>query len=154
MVRFATAADAPGVTALVGALLMEIMAEIDEPAFRVDPAAIERRLREALAADRYRVLLAETAPGDLIGFLALLEGFALYTEGAFGLIPEFYVAPGHRGAGVGLGLLAAAVAHGRSRGWSRLEVTTPPLPAFERTLAFYEREGFSVSGGLKLKLEL
>lgn len=152
--RLATVADAPGLAALVGALLIEIMAAIDEPAFRVDPAATERRLREALAADRYRVLLAETVPGDLIGFVALLEGFALYTEGSFGLIPEFYVAPDHRGGGVGHQLLAAAVAHGRQRGWSRLEVTTPPLPAFKRTLAFYEREGFSVSGGLKLKLTL
>lgn len=25
------------------------------------------------------------------------------------------------------------------RGWPMLEVTTPPLPGFDRTLAFYER---------------
>ena len=39
-----------------------------------------------------------------------------------------------------------------SRGWTRLEVTTPPLPQFDRTLAFYEREGFAISGGCKLKI--
>jgi hypothetical protein len=40
---------------------------------------------------------------------------------------------------------------GNDRGWKRLEVTTPPLPQFDATLAFYEREGFEISGGRKLK---
>ena len=56
--------------------------------------------------------------------------------------------------GVGAALLAQARRLGQSRGWRRLEVTTPPLPQFDRTLAFYQREGFSISGGRKLKLEL
>jgi hypothetical protein len=43
---------------------------------------------------------------------------------------------------------------GHLRGWRRLEVTTHPLPQFDRTLAFYQREGFGLSGGRKLKLEL
>jgi hypothetical protein len=43
---------------------------------------------------------------------------------------------------------------GQSRGWRRLEVTTPSLPQFDRTMAFYQREGFTISGGRKLKLEL
>ncbi len=37
------------------------------------------------------------------------------------------------------------------RGWKRLEVTTPPLPQFDNTLAFYRREGFAITGGRKLK---
>jgi hypothetical protein len=43
---------------------------------------------------------------------------------------------------------------GKARGWKRLEVTTPPLPQFEKTLAFYEREGFAITGGRKLKVLL
>jgi hypothetical protein len=43
---------------------------------------------------------------------------------------------------------------GQAKGWRRLEVTTPPLPQFDRTLALYQRDGFSISGGRKLKLEL
>lgn len=31
---------------------------------------------------------------------------------------------------------------------------TPPLPHFDKTLAFYEREGFAVTGGRKLKATL
>jgi len=38
-----------------------------------------------------------------------------------------------------------------TRGWKRREVTTPPLPEFDRTLAFYPREGFAVTGGRTLK---
>jgi hypothetical protein len=51
-------------------------------------------------------------------------------------------------------LLEQAVAFGASRGWTRVEVTTPPLPQFEKTLAFYEREGFAITGGRKLKRAL
>jgi len=42
----------------------------------------------------------------------------------------------------------------RAIGWTRLEVTTPPLPQFDKTLAFYTREGFSITGGRKLKVVL
>lgn len=35
---------------------------------------------------------------------------------------------------------------------TRLEVTTPPLPQCDRTLAFYRREGFGISGGRKMKM--
>ncbi len=38
-----------------------------------------------------------------------------------------------------------------ARGGNRLEATTPPLPQFDKTLAFYVREGFFVTGGRKLK---
>jgi hypothetical protein len=43
---------------------------------------------------------------------------------------------------------------GSSRGWKRLEVTTPPLPQFDKTLSFYEREEFAITGGRKLKVLL
>jgi len=46
--------------------------------------------------------------------------------------------------------VAQAKSFGLSRGWIRLEVTTPPLRQFDRTLAFYEREGFAISGRRKL----
>jgi GNAT superfamily N-acetyltransferase len=84
----------------------------------------------------------------------LCESHALYAEGAFGTIPELYVRPEYRSQGLGRSLLSQAMAFGSSRGWKRLEVATPPLPEFDRTLAFYEREGFAVTGGRKLKLLL
>jgi hypothetical protein len=33
-------------------------------------------------------------------------------------------------------------------------VTTPPLPQFDRTLAFYAKQGFAITGGRKLKAVL
>jgi GNAT superfamily N-acetyltransferase len=100
------------------------------------------------------LLAREGVQPEPLGFLALYESFALYTEGAYGTIPEFYIRPAHRSKGIGAALMGEARRLGQSRGWRRLEVTTPPLPQFDRTMAFYQREGFSISGGRKLKLEL
>jgi GNAT superfamily N-acetyltransferase len=82
------------------------------------------------------------------------QSYALYTEGVYGTIPEFYVRPSHRSRGIGTALLAESKKVGQARGWRRLEVTTPPLPQFDRTLVFYQRQGFTISGGRKLKVDL
>jgi len=145
--------DAAVVAALVGELLHEIMAAVKDKAFNFHHADTEARASAWLRDGCYWVLLARD--GDIpIGFLALYQSYALYTEGIYGTIPEFYVRPAHRSKGVGAALLKQARRLGQSRGWRRLEVTTPPLPQFDRTLAFYQREGFSISGGRKLKLAL
>ncbi|MDO9119735.1 MAG: GNAT family N-acetyltransferase [Nitrospira sp.] len=145
--------DAAIVATLVGELLHEIMAAVSDKVFNFHQADTEARARVWLRDGCYAVLLARD--GDVpIGFLALYQSYALYTEGAYGTIPEFYVRPTCRSQGVGAALLQQARLLGQARGWRRLEVTTPPLPEFDRTLAFYQREGFSISGGRKLKLEL
>ncbi len=145
--------NAAVVATLVGELLHEIMAAVSDKVFNFHQADTEARAAAWLRDGLYSVLLAHD--GDVpIGFLALYQSYALYTEGVYGTIPEFYVRPAHRSKGVGKALLEQARRLGQSRGWRRLEVTTPPLPEFDRTLAFYQREGFSISGGRKLKLEL
>lgn len=145
--------DAAVVAALVGELLREIMTAINDRVFNFQQADTETRAAAWLRDGLYSVLVARDG-GEPIGFLALYQSYALYTEGVYGTIPEFYVRPAHRSKGVGAALLAQARRLGQSRGWRRLEVTTPPLPEFDRTLVFYQREGFSISGGRKLKLEL
>ncbi len=151
----ADVSSAAAITTLTGELLEEIQAAIGERMFSFDAALNQTRLEEALETGRCVVFLARGRgphpDGDPQGFLALCEGFALYAEGDFGIITELYVRPPHRSRELGSALLAAAREHGRRQGWSRLEVTTPPLPAFSRTLGFYEREGFAVSGGRKLR---
>ena len=72
----------------------------------------------------------------------------------FGIIQEFYVDPAWRSRGVGGAMLERARAYAKGRGWRRLELCTPPLPAFDRTLAFYGRHGFEVTGGRKMKCVL
>ncbi|HEX6733304.1 MAG TPA: GNAT family N-acetyltransferase [Azonexus sp.] len=149
----ATVQDAPQVAEMVGELLVEIMTAIGIQAFNFDLPKTVDRLVDFINHEKYFVFVARDGASP-VGFVALHESYALYAEGAFGTIPELYVRPAYRSKQLGLQLLSRAKAFGRSRNWTRLEVTTPPLPQFDKTLAFYEREGFSISGGRKLKVSL
>ena len=153
-IQQAIAGDAQEVAVMVGELLTEIMNAIGVQAFNFDLAETTSRLKDFLDRAKYFVFVARSGSGSLSGFIALYESYALYAEGAFGTIPELYVRPKYRADGLGLHLVSRAKSFGASRGWTRLEVTTPPLPQFDRTLAFYEREGFAISGGRKLKVAL
>ena len=146
--------DAPVIATMVGELLQEIMDALRMQAFKFDLEETTDRTRDFLAREKYYVFLARTREESSAGFIALYESYALYAEGAFGTIPELYVRPSYRSSGVGKQLTAKAKEFGTSRGWKRLEVTTPPLPQFERSLQFYEREGFLITGGRKLRATL
>lgn len=152
-IRRATPEQSAAITEMVGELLEEIMNSIGEKAFNFDRDETKERLRQFLVDQRSLVFVAEDA-GYEAGFIALYESYALYAEGAFGTIPELYVRPAYRSRGVGKMLVEKAKEFAAAKRWTRLEVTTPPLPQFERTLRFYEKEGFSISGGRKLKVAL
>ncbi len=154
LIQRATAADAQGVAVLVGDLLAEIMNATNFHAFNFDLAKTTARLKGFLDKEQYFVFVARNDNLDLIGFIALYESYALYAEGAFGTIAELFVRAESRSNKVGQRLVSQAKSLGEMRGWKRLEVTTPPLPQFEKTLSFYEREGFSITGGRKLKVAL
>ena len=145
--------DAEVIAAMVGELLQEITSVASEKAFNFHHHDTEARARAWLIDGSYLVLLAGQG-GAAVGFLALYQSYALYTEGVYGTIPEFYVRPPYRSRGIGTALIEESKKVGQARGWRRLEVTTPPLPQFERTLAFYQRHGFHISGGRKLKVLL
>lgn len=153
IIRRAETADADDVAVLVGELLHEIMARIDSNVFHFDLAETAKRL-ETFVAEEKNFVFAAQADDETVGFVTVYESFALYAEGAFGTMAELYVRPAYRSQGLGKALIDAVKAFGETRGWSRLEVTTPPLPQFDATLAFYEREGFAISGGRKMKKEL
>ncbi|MDE2623553.1 MAG: GNAT family N-acetyltransferase [Betaproteobacteria bacterium] len=130
------------------------MAAIGAQAFSFDAHESASQLRQFIDLGRYIVFVARDGEERIVGVLTLSESCALYAGGFIGIIPEFYVVPERRCQGVGSLLAAAARSYARSKGWQRLEVTTPPLPQFARTLSFYEHQGFSVAGGRKLKLEM
>ena len=153
-IRCATINDAKNVAVMVGELLNEIMSAIGIHAFNFSLEETTDRFKDFLGREKYFVFVAESKNEGMIGFIALYESHALYAEGAFGTIPEFFVRPAFRSQSVGLRLVEQAKAFGGSRGWKRLEVTTPPLPQFDKTIAFYEREGFAITGGRKLKAAL
>ncbi len=154
-IQAATADDSDTIAGMVLELLEEIMSLTGGGQFDTDRQAIAVRCAQFITRNIYTVLLARLqAGGAPLGFIALTEVHTLYAGGAFGVIPEFYVRPGFRSLGIGKALITAAKAEARDRGWWRLEVTTPPLPQFERTLHFYEAQGFKVTGGRKMTVQL
>lgn len=149
----ATPAQSVEIAPMVGELLGEIMANIGVRAFNFNLEETTERLRDFLQHRKYYVFVAHE--GDhFAGFIALYESYALYAEGAFGTIAELCVRAEQRSRGVGKMLIEKAKRLAVTRGWTRLEVTTPPLPQYDRTLRFYEQEGFSFAGGRKLKVVL
>lgn len=151
----ATQDQAETLAVLVGELLREIMDRIGIDVFHFDLEETKERLADFISTEKNFVFTAsETATGKTVGFVTVYEGYALYAEGAFGTMAELYVQPQFRSRGIGKMLIQAVKDFGDERGWKRLEVTTPPLPQFDATLAFYEREGFEISGGRKLKTVL
>ena len=154
LIQRATADDAQEVAVMAGELLAEIMNAVGVHAFNFDLAETTSRLKDFLDREKYFVFVARIRNANPVGFIALSEIYALYAEGAFATIPELYVRPEYRVNGLGHHLVSQEKSFGTSRRWTRLEVTTPPLPQFDRTLAFYEREGFAISGGRKLKVSL
>lgn len=149
----ATPADAPIISQMAWELLDEIMRSIGQQAFNADLTQLTTRCEDFLARGIYTVFMASTA-NEPAGFIAICENHALYAEGAFGTIPECYVRPAYRSHGVGAQLMQAAKEYGVHKGWKRLEVTTPPLPEFDRTFRFYQTQGFDMAGGRKMKVLL
>ena len=143
----AGADDRADVMALVDALLREL-GEEGEEAGELDHVGLGGAW---LARPGTWTFLARGDDGQPLGVLTLVESFAIYASGAYGIINETYVVPAARSAGVGRALIDAARAVGRERGWSRIDVTAPESPRWSRTRAFYEREGFAFTGP-KLKL--
>lgn len=139
------------VSKMVGELLTEIMDAINENVFNNSPDETERRAKDLIESGKYWVFMAKAkSSGEYIGFVSIYESYALYSEGTYGTIPELYVSPEWRSNKVGSKLLEAVKKFAVKKGWSRLEVTTPPLPEFTRTLEFYESNDFKISGGRKL----
>jgi len=136
---------------MVGELLSEIMDATNERAFNYDQHETERRAKELIESEKYWVFMAkDKSSGEYIGFVSIYESYALYSEGAYGTIPELYVSPEWRSNAVGSKLLKSVMEFAVKKDWRRLEVTTPPLPEFTRTLKFYESNNFKISGGRKL----
>ena len=154
-VRQATPLDAAAIADMVQQLLEEIMTITGSMHFHVDLPAMVLRSEKFVTDGTYTVFIAMDRDGHTpAGLITLTETHSLYAGGAFGIIPELYVQPAFRCSGVGFLLMEAAKAFGCNRGWQRLEVTTPSLPAFERTFDFYRRYGFEVAGGKKMKVLL
>jgi GNAT superfamily N-acetyltransferase len=136
-------------TRAVSMLLGALFEEVGHTPDAEDIAAI---FAEIEGDSRHSTLLAVDADGDVVGVVTLAEYVSLYAGGAVGAVNELYVVPEYRSEGVGKMLLDFAKEIGQSHGWARLEVTTPG-DEYDKTLRFYEREGFHRIGP-RYKFEL
>ena len=103
---------------------------------------IAERFEEIDSDDRHSTVLAyDEEKDEYVGVLPATESLALEAGGRIGGANELYVEPAYRSEGVGKMLLDAVKDLARERGWVRLELTTPG-DEFEKTLRFYQREGF------------
>lgn len=128
-IQRATFQDVPHIIGLLDALLHEVMhSSAQAQAFSFDTDQALQTLQTFFAQENYFVYLARSSDGTPLGCITMEESRALYAGGVFGTLREFFVRPEFRSRNIGLLLLAAAKTFGQARGWTRLEVTTPPLP--------------------------
>ena len=151
-IRRAERRDLPIVLSLVERLLRELGEEGDELG-DLQTASVTRTW-ESLG-ERTVAFLAESPDGEAVGVVTVVESFAIYANGVYGIINEMYVASSHRSTGVGARLIAEVLSLGRTRGWGRVDVTAPESARWSRTRRFYETQGFVLAGPkLKFVLEL
>ena len=148
--REATIQDSDVVGALVIDLTTEISALTSSEQFDIDPEGTIQRCSELISAGHYSVIIG-SQNNRPVAVATLAETYALYAGGKVGVIQEFYVVPELRSSGVGAMLIKEVKCFGRKQGWSCIELCTPPLPEFERTLNFYERNGLKPVGGRKMR---
>lgn len=125
-------------TQAVAALLAGLFEEVEH---NLEFEEIVEIFEELDADDHHSTLVAVNTDDDLVGVITLVESLSLSAGGRYGSINELYVVPDYRSEGVGKMLLDYAKEVGEQRGWTRIEVTTPG-DEFDKTLRFYEREGF------------
>jgi len=148
--REVNASEAKEIAKLAVCLTNEIIERTGVKHFDVDIPLAEKLCDKFISNGHYSVLAAFDG-GQIIGFGALCESHSLYAEGTFGILQEFYVLPEYRSKSVGKELLIEIVEFSRTKKWVRLELCTPPVPEFERTVAFYKDNGFEITGGYKMK---
>lgn len=154
MIGQAEANDSPVLAVLVSELHDEMVSKIAGNAHRFSLLDTLKRAQNFMEQGVYFVFLArEATRGTEIGFIALYENLARYTEPFSGTIPEFYVRHDYRSFGIGTRLLEEAKRFALLKGWARLEVATPAILEYERILRFYQRHGFSLQGGRKLTID-
>ncbi|HLK45687.1 MAG TPA: GNAT family N-acetyltransferase [Acidimicrobiales bacterium] len=135
LVRQATQADAPD----AGRLLHDFNVEFDEPT--PSPAWLAERVAALCDAGDAVVLLGGEGPD---GIAVLRFRPAIWTSGLECYLAELYVAPAHRGRGLGGALLDAAMRLARARGADTMDVGVDEPDAVARHL--YERAGFTNRG--------
>ena len=144
--------DSEQIEVLFNELIYEIIEETtgDPALFQISDT--KEIFKQGLHQGMLSVFKAVNENHQIIGFISLCESYSLYADGKFGIIQELYVLNEYRSQNIGKELLNIAIKFGQEKEWKRLEVCTPSIPEFERTLSFYQNNGFEITGGKKLKI--
>ncbi|MCD9146694.1 GNAT family N-acetyltransferase [Pseudophaeobacter flagellatus] len=134
----------PADSVLVADFITRLLAELSG-AENSDPSDLLEISASLLARDDVIGLFAYDGDAP-IGLIMLNQCAAIYAGGLFGEVTELFVQSDRRSVGVAQTLLHAAKELGRARGWTRLEVGAPTQPKWQRSLRFYQREGFQETG--------
>ncbi|MCG7537391.1 GNAT family N-acetyltransferase [Pseudoalteromonas sp. OOF1S-7] len=148
--REAKPEDSAIISTLVVALTTEICEKTKAQHFNIDLRETSQRCRKLIIDGKYSAIIGmhEHHP---VAIATITETYALYAGGKIGVIQEFYVVPEFRKAGLGAKLLEQVNRYGKEHEWSCIELCTPPLPEFERTLKFYQKNGLIAVGGRKMR---
>lgn len=148
--RVATVKDAE----IIGSLVVDLTTEISEVTkaqhFDIDLNGTIQRCNELISDGHYFAIIGVYG-NKPIAVVTMTETYALYAGGKIGVIQEFYVSPEFRASGVGSTLFEQVQHYGNKHNWSCIELCTPPLPEFERTLNFYQNNGLIPVGGRKMR---
>ncbi|WP_158970407.1 GNAT family N-acetyltransferase [Paraglaciecola sp. L3A3] len=147
--RLATLDDAAVIAELVCALTQEITAATG--AELVEQVKQTSELCEKLMAQGEYAAFLALAGQEVVAIATFTETYALYAGGKMGVIQECYVRPEYRGTKIGAQLLTKVKLYGKQQAWACIELCTPPLPAFSRTVEFYQQNGLVPVGGRKMR---
>ena len=144
-IRPATPDDAPRLAALVRAL--ERFDRLRQEPLPEAIGRIEAALAGAADGGGHSLYVAETAAGDLVGYVAVHWLPYLILLGPEGFVSELFLDAQARGQGIGSRLLDTAVAEARARGCSRLGLlNNRQRESYER--GFYARRGWQERGDM------
>ena len=142
---------------IIGTLVVELTTEICEQTnvqhFDIDLSGTIQQCSELIRDGHYSAIIG-VHKNKPVAVVTLTETHALYAGGKIGVIQEFYVSPEYRALGVGSMLIEQVQEYGKKHHWSFIELCTPPLPEFERTLNFYQKNGLIPVGGRKMRQAL
>jgi len=148
--RLATAKDSEIIGTMVVELTSEICTLTNAKHFDIDLNETIQRCNELIQGGHYCAIIA-VCKSMPIAVVTMTETYALYVSGKIGVVQEFYVAPEYRASGVGSMLIEQVKDYGKKCHWSCIELCTPPLPEFERSLNFYQQNGLNPVGGRKMR---